>query len=163
MAPRTVDGPKNGSGAPAARRVSMNYMGGVCERPGCVRPAAAAVAADPRRLIVWLGDLETSGESVNVLCAVHADNLAVPVGWERRDVREAPRLFAVPTTPPEPRPKRRRARPAAAEVADAPPPASLGDLHHGGAELSEDATVLLSVDESSPLLARAFRAARAVG
>jgi hypothetical protein len=127
-----------------------------------VRPAAAAVAADPRRLIVWLGDLETSGESVNVLCAAHADNLAVPVGWERRDVREAPRLFAVPTTPPEPRPRRRRARPAAVEP-EAARPAGLGDLHPGRAELSEDTSALLSVDGNSPLLARAFRSARAVG
>ncbi len=75
----------------------MFHMGGICERPGCNRPAAAAVAADPRRLIVWVGDLATSAETVNALCAPHADNLAVPLGWERRDLRDQPHLAVVPS------------------------------------------------------------------
>lgn len=89
-------------------------MGGVCERPGCSRPGAAAVAADARNLTVWIGDLETSDASVNTLCALHADNLAIPVGWVCRDVRDAPRLFAVrptpvPSDPTPPPPRRKRA------------------------------------------------------
>lgn len=188
-------------------------MGGVCERPGCSRSAGAAVAADPRRSIVWIGDLESSGETVNKLCAIHADTLAVPVGWERRDVREAPRLFAVPSTPadPPPPPRRRRrtanpslgggpaARPAAAAAgavpSDAPvptrakaparptappaptapaslldpvesgptPPANLGELHRGDATLSAGTAALLRAGGDTPLLARAFRTARAAG
>jgi hypothetical protein len=88
----------------------VNHMGGICERPGCSRNAAAAVALDPRRGIVWIGDLETSIDSVNALCAAHADTLGVPVGWERRDVRDAPRLFAVPSGPPAPEPTPPRPR-----------------------------------------------------
>lgn len=98
-------------------------MGGVCERPGCSRSAAAAVAADPRRQIVWIGDLETSIESVNVLCAPHADNLAAPVGWERRDLRDAPRLFAVPspsTQAAPAKPRRRSARNGSPTMTGAP-------------------------------------------
>jgi hypothetical protein len=87
-------------------------MGGICERPGCNRPAAAAVAADPRRLIVWVGDLATSAETVNALCAPHADNLAVPLGWQRRDLRDLPHLVAVPSpdAPAEPVPAKPRRR-----------------------------------------------------
>ncbi len=167
-------------------------MGGVCERPGCSNRAAAAVAADPRRLIVWIGDLETSGDSVNRICAHHADTMAVPVGWERRDVREAPRLFAVPSEPLDPPPPRRRrrkpataaadaigdellrshpaaghpaapARPTAPARAEVAPPATLGELHRGNAELSAGTSALLEAGGNTPLLARAFRTARAVG
>ncbi|MFN0029173.1 MAG: DUF3499 family protein [Acidimicrobiales bacterium] len=100
-------------------------MGGICERPGCQRPAAAAVAADPRRLIVWVGDLATSAETVNALCAPHADNLAVPLGWERRDLRDVPYLMAVPspeTVPgPDPvKPRRRSGRKGSPSMAPVP-------------------------------------------
>lgn len=196
-------------------------MGGVCERPGCSRLAAAAVAADPRRGIVWLGDIETSTESINVLCAHHADNLAVPVGWERRDLRDAPRLFAVPSSatrattstssadePPRRRRSIRKGSPSMAEpLAVAPPlaltddpaatpatPAAggapdaapagpnapvaaakrakrrsakeglgLGELHQVAAELSPATSAMLSAGVDTPLLARAFRTARAAG
>ena len=210
-------------------------MGGICERPGCSEVAAAAVAADPRRQIVWLGDLETSAESVNVLCAPHADKLAVPQGWERRDVRDAPRLFAVTSSPAaataSETPYARRPRtfrkgspsmadPAdvtyyqtrdlvgAAEASPAGPArsgetaaagsqaweplsttqataareqggplasgaqrpawdfrsaASMGDLHRVRAELSADTAALLDAGRDTPLLARAFRTARAAG
>jgi len=78
------------------------------------------VAIDPRRSTVWIGDLDTSGPRVNVLCAQHADDLVVPVGWERRDIRDTPRLFVVPSNPPAPaRPRRmgRRTRTAPAPTA----------------------------------------------
>lgn len=212
------------------------------------------MAADPRRQIVWLGDLETSAESVNVLCAPHADKLAVPQGWERRDVRDAPRLFAVTSSPATTAPaiaasetpsaRRRRsfrkgspsmadpaevyyqtrdlvgaaeaspARPArsgetiatgsqtrepssitqttaamesettrapaaaAARTVGAGGPlapgaqrpawdfraaASMGDLHRVRAELSADTAALLDAGRDTPMLARAFRTARAAG
>lgn len=236
-----------------ATGATVHYMGGICERPGCSEVAAAAVAADPRRQIVWLGDLETSAESVNVLCAPHADKLAVPQGWERRDVRDAPRLFTVTvTTAPAttaletPYARRRRsfrkgspsmadpaevyyqtrdlvgaaeaspARPArsgetiatgsqirespsitqttaamesettrapaaaaaAARTVGAGGPlapgaqrpewdfraaASMGDLHRVRAELSADTAALLDAGRDTPMLARAFRTARAAG
>ncbi len=183
-------------------------MGGICERPGCSEVAAAAVAADPQRQIVWLGDLETSAESVNVLCAPHADKLAVPQGWERRDVRDPPRLLAVTSSPAAtaasetPYARRRRsfrkgspsmADPAevtyyqtrdlvgAAEASPTGPArsgettdtgsqawdfrsaASMGDLHRVRAELSADTAALLDAGRDTPLLARAFRTARAAG
>jgi hypothetical protein len=161
-------------------------MGGVCERPGCNRVAAAAVALDPRARIVWIGDLEGSGASVNRMCATCADNLTAPRGWERRDVREAPRLFALPTGPDDdkPRPRKRRSRRAPADgsvAADLPvavgqhepapppavaplddtPPLSLGELHQADAPISDAAAALLAAGAETPLLARAFRSARA--
>jgi hypothetical protein len=150
------------------------------------------VALDPRSRIVWIGDLEGSGASVNKLCAICADKLTAPRGWERRDVREAPRLFALPTGPDDddPRPRKRRARrpkadasgpadlpiavgqhePAAAPPAaptapavapDDTPPLSLGELHRGDAAVSAGAAALLAPGAATPLLARAFRSARA--
>ncbi|MEZ5262555.1 MAG: hypothetical protein R2755_12465 [Acidimicrobiales bacterium] len=114
--------------------------------------------------------------------------LAAPIGWERRDVRESPRLFAVPSATPEPtppRPTRRRrntasapaapvaaATPLVAAAVPAPaaevlggelPPAHLGELHRGDAELSAGASALLDAGLNTPLLARAFRTARAAG
>ena len=88
------------------------------------------MAIDPRRSIVWIGDLEASGARVNVLCAKHADDLVVPVGWERRDIRDTPRLFMVPSNPSSPaRPRRtvRRNRPAPAKTPalTAPAPATV--------------------------------------
>ncbi len=168
-------------------------MGGICERPGCNRPAAAAVAADPRRLIVWVGDLATSAETVNALCAPHADNLAVPLGWERRDLRDLPHLVAVPSPdtvaaealPPKPRRRSGRkgspsmasavvrspgADPAPAPVAGynpsaipAAPSAPLNELHRVRAELSADTAALLNAGGDTPLLARAFRTVRVAG
>ena len=100
-------------------------MGGICDRPGCNRPAAGAVGADPRRLIVWVGDLATSAETVNALCAPHADNLAVPLGWERRDLRDLPHLVAVPSPdasalePAPAKPRRRSGRKGSPSMAAA--------------------------------------------
>lgn len=129
-------------------------MGGVCERPGCARSAAAAVAIDPRRSTVWIGDLDTSGPRVNVLCAQHADDLVVPVGWERRDIRDTPRLFMVPSSPSAPaRPRRmgRRTRTApsptavvaqaldaAAEPVTAPHPATTDAVATGQTGAGQD-------------------------
>ena len=167
-------------------------MGGVCEHPGCARRAAAAVAIDPRHATVWIGDLDGSVTGLNVLCADHADDLVVPVGWQRRDVRETPRLFAVPSiasTPARPR-RGRRSRPGTDPVrterltpdhrsATAGPPATttesaptehsltpnpaLTELHRRSTALSPDTAALLEVGGDSPLLARAFRAGRAAG
>jgi len=142
---------------------------------------------------VWIGDLEPGGGRTNVLCALHADSLSVPVGWQRCDVRETPRLFAVPSTgstPPRPRRATRRSRtvPAVPAMAVAPavpaprfdaamPPAdtvtsacadrgvspTLGELHRVGTELSAATAALLHTTGDTPLLARAFRTSRAAG
>ena len=131
-------------------------MGGVCERPGCSRSAAAAVAADPRRQIVWIGDLETSVESVNVLCAPHADNLAPPVGWERRDLRDAPRLFAVPSPAAHTaaaKPRRRSNRKGSPAMSDAPAvPQCLDVGLPGGPAAAEAATAPSDSGRPSPAL-----------
>jgi hypothetical protein len=152
-------------------------MGATCERTGCGRPGAAALALDPRRFVVWLGDLEGSAASATVLCSAHADTLTAPRGWERLDVRDAPRLFAVPSSPAAPSPspappkrRRTRRRPAEPVVADPlpidgpqPPPSSLGEIHQVDAALSSTTRALLHTEASTPLLARAFRGARATG
>lgn len=166
-------------------------MGGVCERPGCSRPASAAVALDPRNRVVWVGDLEGSGTSVNRLCTTCADALTAPRGWDQRDVRETPRLFAIPNSPDDEPPKRRKRtrrppadpatnaanatnaepaglamavgqnEPTTAALPTAAPESSLGELHRGDAAVSPAAAALLAPGSSTPLLARAFRAARA--
>ncbi len=96
----TSDRPRfGGAGArPASRRVGTRggyapRMRTRCERRRCTAVATAAIAVDPPNQTVWIGDLEGSAPHVTVFCTACADALLVPSGWQRRDVREAPRLF----------------------------------------------------------------------
>ncbi len=140
------------------------------------------MSVDPRRLIVWIGDLETSAAGVNRLCTPCADDLRAPTGWERRDIREAPRLFAVapttapaaPATPAAPAattlpassPRARTRRAAARNDAPLPVAATLLELpseEQSEPWRAEPRSDQLNPTEQTPLLARAFRGVRAAG
>ncbi len=59
-----------------------------CARPGCGRPAVATLSYAYAEGVVWLEDLAAEGHPmVHDLCALHADTVRVPRGWELRDER----------------------------------------------------------------------------
>jgi hypothetical protein len=115
-----------------------------CARPTCSAPAVAAINFDGLARVVWLNALSDARSSASAgdLCDQHAARLRPPVHWELRDTRSG--TVTVGEMPPE-RPvpldrkatKQRRDRSLLPEGEDATPEA----------------------DESTPLLARAFRAA----
>lgn len=69
-----------------------------CMRPGCDRPVAASLTYDTEAVSVWLDRPEDGGEMAQQVCAVHAANLTVPLGWTVTDRR----LAAVPSAAPRP-------------------------------------------------------------
>lgn len=59
-----------------------------CARPGCGRPAVATLSYAYADGVVWLEVLLPEAHPmVHDLCAVHADGVRVPLGWELRDER----------------------------------------------------------------------------
>lgn len=69
-------------------------MSRTCARPGCGRPAAATLSYAYAEGVVWLESLAPEPHPmVHDLCALHADGVRVPRGWELRDGRptDAPR------------------------------------------------------------------------
>jgi hypothetical protein len=112
---------------------------------------------------VWLDPLDLDrGPGAGVLCARHADALTPPRGWHLRDRRpRAPRLWddRPPTVVSDARSTTNR-DPAAA-VARAGPPATdplpFGDGRPGKPAVSNIDGLL---DARTPLLKRAFAAAR---
>jgi hypothetical protein len=156
-----------------------------CSRLGCGEAAVAVFAFDARESLVWLDPITTPGRGAGVLCERHADQLSPPRGWNLLD-RRGPefRLWtgrpasALPSTPHAPRrPARRsgtepaRSRPCATpgpllpfDVAPAPEPAAVAAAPDAPRTWSphdrpgpEFEHVL---DAHTPLLARAFDAAR---
>ena len=70
-----------------------------CMRPGCDRPVAASLTYDTESVAVWLDRPEDGGEMAQQVCAVHAANLTVPLGWTVTDRRLAPVPSAGPLPP----------------------------------------------------------------
>ncbi len=66
-------------------------------RPGCDRPAVARLSYDPVTCAVWLDDIAERVGRNQEICALHAERLTVPRGWELADRRaeQAP-MFATP-------------------------------------------------------------------
>ncbi|HPU38592.1 MAG TPA: DUF3499 family protein [Microthrixaceae bacterium] len=61
-----------------------------CARPGCGRPAVATLSYAYADGVVWLEDLVSEAHPmIHDLCAMHADGVRVPRGWELRDERGA--------------------------------------------------------------------------
>ncbi|MBS1839106.1 MAG: DUF3499 family protein [Actinobacteria bacterium] len=59
-----------------------------CARPGCGRPAVATLSYAYADGVVWLEALTPEAHPmVHDLCALHADGVRVPMGWELRDQR----------------------------------------------------------------------------
>jgi hypothetical protein len=146
-----------------------------CSRLGCSEPAVAVFAFDARECLVWLDPLSGPARGAGVLCEVHADRLSPPRGWNLLDRRAAEsRLWTgrapVTTSWTAPHGSRRsrstRARPCApsgtplpfdapeSPLDPAPEPAPWSPHARPGPDFDH------VLDARTPLLARAFEAAR---
>jgi uncharacterized protein DUF3499 len=144
-------------------------MTSLCSRIGCSGSAVATFAFDGRAGIVWL-DLVEDGPRIGewgagVLCRAHADTLTPPRGWQLQDRRvPAPRLWtdrggAVVHTPARVRHRRRGAE----EPVSDPQPLPFGATTAVSAAVEPSAQwpeLGRVLDARTPLLARAFEAAR---
>lgn len=75
-----------------------------CRRPGCSRPAVAAIHYDPVSCQVWLDPVAPDDRSGQALCGEHIERLRPPRGWvvvDRLDA-QAHLVTAVPVSPPRP-------------------------------------------------------------
>lgn len=62
-----------------------------CSRNGCRWPASASLTYAYTQSIAWIEDLTpVSHPAAYDLCAAHAERLAVPIGWEKQDLRVVP-------------------------------------------------------------------------
>lgn len=52
-----------------------------CRRPGCNRPAVAAIHYDPVSCQVWLDPVAADDRSGQALCSEHIERLRPPRGW----------------------------------------------------------------------------------
>ncbi len=142
----------------------------LCARPGCHAPAVATFNFDGLRRVVWLGPLDRAvGRSAGDLCRRHSDRMTPPLHWELHDIRipttvgasdasAAPSRYLAPSIaareprivgprPPEPRtPERTVPERRVAEHAPLLTPRPQTERVSPAAA-------------STPLLARAFRAA----
>jgi hypothetical protein len=156
-----------------------------CSRLGCDEPAVAVFAFDARQCLVWLDPLDAGG--AGVLCATHADRMSPPHGWNLLDRREAEaRLWIGRTAATDPTiPTRRRTRDAKHGGAVAPGPSLPFDAPAAAAAATRAPAKVAAparaaederrpwspqnrpgpefdrvIDARTPLLARAFDAAR---
>ena len=67
-----------------------------CMKPGCRSPAAVVLAYNYAQRLVLLEDAPAGPlpPQTYALCSSCADALTPPRGWELRDERERPRLYA---------------------------------------------------------------------
>ena len=62
-----------------------------CSRNGCRWPASASLTFAYAQKVVWIEDLITERHPAAYdLCAAHAERLAVPIGWNKEDLRVVP-------------------------------------------------------------------------
>lgn len=83
------------------RAVAIGVARGVrrCSRNGCRWPASASLTFAYGRKKVWIEDLVTDPHPATYdMCAAHAERLAVPIGWDKEDLRVVP----PPVTPIRP-------------------------------------------------------------
>ena len=66
-----------------------------CAKAGCSAPAVCTLTYEYGARTAWLSDLtEERTASAYDLCAVHAERMSVPLGWDRVDRRSStPPLF----------------------------------------------------------------------
>jgi hypothetical protein len=153
-----------------------------CSRLGCDKPAAAVFAFDARECLVWLDPIGDDGRGAGMLCDLHADRMAPPRGWNLLDRRRAEsRLWigraavgAAVTAPPRRHERPARSRPLAAPGPRLPFDAPAARETTPPVRASEAARTSWSphdrpgpdldqvLDARTPLLARAFEAARPV-
>jgi hypothetical protein len=146
-----------------------------CSRVDCSEPAVAVVAFEARECLVWLDPIATPGYGAAVLCQLHADRLSPPRGWNLLDRRaDESRLWtgraAVPTAWMTARPARRERPVRVRSCAPTGPPLPFADAaapeptpapapSPASAPL-DDHDLERILDARTPLLARAFDAAR---
>lgn len=112
-----------------------------CRRPGCNRPAVAAIHYDPVSCQVWLDPVAPDDRSGQALCGEHIERLRPPRGWVVVDRLDAQShlVTAVPASPPRPSAAPRAPRRTwgkfetptlefTAEPGAPPPPDPLADL-----------------------------------
>jgi hypothetical protein len=152
---------------------------------GCDAPATAVFAFDASECLVWLDPLGSGGRGAGVLCGLHADRMSPPRGWnllDRRDVESRLWIGRTALAAAAPAPSRRRERaPRARTCAPAGPRLPLETMEREPARepdpparTPEPARATWSPpdrpgpefehvpDARTPLLARAFEAARPV-
>jgi hypothetical protein len=152
-----------------------------CSRVDCCELAVALFAFDASECLVWLDPISTPGRGAGVLCERHADRLSPPRGWNLLDRRASEsRLWtgrvattsarATPHTPRRERTARARACPPSGPrlpfdtidderpTATVPDPVPTAWSPHG----RPDPELEHVLDARTPLLARAFEAARSV-
>lgn len=156
-------------------------MTALCSRVGCDEPAAAVFGFDAATALVWLDPFDGRAKGAGMLCAAHADTLTPMRGWTLQDRRvRAPRLWA--DRPRLTAPTRRPRQPAVTarsrhhhhgEGTDPLPfgtvevnPVPLdtrpvAELEPEDDEVAEVADFDRLLDARTPLLTRAFQAARA--
>lgn len=115
-----------------------------CARPTCSAPAVAAFNFDGLQRIVWVNTItDARSTTAGDLCEQHAARLRPPVHWELRDLRSGEVTVVEP--PPE--------RPVSLDQKAAKQRRDRALLPDDTEDTAPEA------DESTPLLARAFRAA----
>ena len=156
-------------------------MAALCSRVDCSDPAVAVFGFDAAASLVWLDPFDGRIKGAGMLCAQHADTLTPLRGWTLVDRRvRAPRLWAErPRVVASARTSSRRARRPYHAVAEntAPLPFDGRDARPDPATPGMDAADEPAVatepeprqarpelddllDARSPMLARAFQAAR---
>jgi hypothetical protein len=158
-------------------------MTALCSRVDCAEPAVAVFGFDAGAALVWLDPFDGRAKGAGMLCAEHADTLTPLRGWTLRDRRvRAPRLWADRpriTTPASrsgtdpARPATRRPRAPSVPARSRRPfhrPEQTDPLPFDGQPVAETVDVTTHFDDAadferlldarSPLLTRAFQAAR---
>ena len=69
-----------------------------CMKPSCSNPASVVLAYSYSERLVLLEDAPIGSlpPQTYALCSSCADSLSPPRGWELRDQRDRPRLYATP-------------------------------------------------------------------
>jgi len=165
--------------SPSGTGSTVSIVDGQCARVTCANPATALLVFDPRETWARLCDYDSSSRVVGIsLCAEHGDSVRVPDGWTIVDDRTGvPRLAAVPTAADESTSPAASAQPVEADepaesrvdetdAGEAPPDEAdeaasptLWSVDEEEPDGDDETRDDLDVDETTPLLSRAFRAA----
>ncbi|HEX9504662.1 MAG TPA: DUF3499 family protein [Acidimicrobiia bacterium] len=131
-----------------------------CARLGCGAAASSSFSFDASVSLVWLDPLIGPNQGAGLLCDTHADRMTPPRGWNLQDRRgPTPRLWAErPAEPTRVVTRRERARRSRPRPAAAPLPFDDDARWSPRARPGPDLDQVL--DARTPLLARAFEAAR---
>jgi len=135
-----------------------------CSRVDCGETAVAVFGFDAAAALVWLDPFDGRDKGAGMLCAAHADTFTPLRGWTLQDRRvRAPRLWAErPRVTSSGRQATRRPRRPfhQPEPADPLPFDSRKAVEATEVPAFDDGDFERLLDARTPLLARAFQAAR---